>query len=663
MVIAGVDSAYGSAEKSVFVRQPLMILPTLPRVVGPSEEIAVPVSVFVMDDSIKEVQVSVEGDNFFMVDGSRTATLQFKGAGEQLALLRMKTAPRVGQGTVKFTAVSGKHRANSVINLAVRSPNAASIEYEQKTLQPGESWSSILKPRGLLGTNSASLEVSAIPPLNLERRLEYLIRYPHGCLEQTTSALFPQLFLPALVRLDAARKSEIENNVNGGIARLRLFQQTHGGFSYWPGYDTGTNFDPRAAWSSNYVGHFLLEAERLGYHVPTTMRSGWLNYQRNAVQAWTPTTSASHTLDQAYRLYTLSLASQPEMGAMNRLREVPNLSITSRWLLAAAYKLAGVNEAATALIQSYKIENAGQISEYAYPDDTFGSRLRDQAIVLHAMVSMGQREQAQPLVRAISESLSSQSWYSTQSLAYSLMAMSKFVGVEQAADDSLIYSFDQEFSGKHISQRSDSPIYTAALGAIAGGGAPFAFKNTSKRVLFVTVVSRGVAPPGESSASASGLSLEVEYADKEGKVVDVSKLSSGTDLVARITVRNNEAFEVKNIALTQMVPAGWEIMNDRLDNVQIQGQRQADSKRYWDDWYYDLYLHGREKTEYLDIRDDRVQRYFALQAGERVTFVTRINAAYMGRFWLPGAQVEAMYDAARNARSAGQWVQVNARGK
>jgi uncharacterized protein YfaS (alpha-2-macroglobulin family) len=155
----------------------------------------------------------------------------------------------------------------------------------------------------------------------------------------------------------------------------------------------------------------------------------------------------------------------------------------------------------------------------------------------------------------------------------------------------------------------------------------------------------------------------VEYADKEGKVVDVSKLSSGSDLVARITVRNNEAFEVKNIALTQMVPAGWEIMNDRLDNVQIQGQRQADSKRYWDDWYYDLYLHGREKTEYLDIRDDRVQRYFALQAGERVTFVTRINAAYMGRFWLPGAQVEAMYDAARNARSAGQWVQVNARGK
>jgi alpha-2-macroglobulin len=227
----------------------------------------------------------------------------------------------------------------------------------------------------------------------------------------------------------------------------------------------------------------------------------------------------------------------------------------------------------------------------------------------------------------------------------------------------MIYSFDTEFAGKRASQRSDAPLYTDTLGNIVDSGAPFAFKNTSKRVLFVTAIARGIAPPGDSSAAASGLSLDVEYADKDGKVINITKLTSGTDLVARITVRNNEPFAVKNIALTHMVPAGWEIMNDRMDNVETQGERDSQDERYKNDWYYAYYTKSREKTEHLEIRDDRVQRYFALQAGERVTFVTRLNAAYMGKFWLPGVQVEAMYDAARNARTAGQWVMVNERGK
>ena len=668
MVVAGMDSAYGSVEKSVFVRQPLMILPTAPRVVGPDEEVAIPVSVFAMDDSVRQVQVSVEGDNYFAIQDGGKTTVQFKASGEQLAMLRMKTASRLGQGVLKFSAVSGKHRADAVIHLEVRSPSAPTVEYQQKTLQPGESWSASLKPHGLSGTNSAVLEVAAIPPLNLQSRLDYLIHYPHGCLEQTTSAAFPQLYLPALIKLDAGRKQEIENNINAAIARLRLFQQGHGGFSYWPGYESGyanTNqFDPRASWSTNYAGHFLVEAERLGFHVPQPLRNGWLNYQRTAAQNWVPTSTPrpSHLLEQAYRLYTLALANQPEMGAMNRLREQKTLPIAARWMLAAAYKLAGVNDAATALTQAYKVESATQIGEYPYPDDTFGSRLRDQAMVLSAMVSMGQHNQAQPLVRAISESLSSQSWYSTQSLAYSLMAMSKYVGVEQinVGDDNGAYSFEREYAGQKKSERSDAPLYSADLGKLGDDGAPFAIKNTSKRTLFVTLLARGVPRPGDSAPAASGLALEAEYLDAQGKTLDVSKLASGADFVARITVRNNEPFEIKNIALTQMAAAGWEIMNDRLDNVQSQTERSDDQRRQTD-WYYGFYIKSRERTEYVDIRDDRVHRYFSLPPGERITFVTRLNAAYVGKFWLPPVSVEAMYDATRNARTAGQWVQVDGR--
>jgi len=658
MVVASTDAAYGSAEKSVFVRQPLMLLPTLPRVVGPSEEIAVPVSVFVMDDSIREVTVTMSTDSQFTVEGSRSATLQFKGSGEQLAILRVKSAARIGQGQLKFVAASGKHRADGEVFLNVRSPNVPTIEHETKMLQPGESWRTAFKAHGLLGTNEAALEVSAVPPLNFERRLEYLIHYPHGCLEQTTSAAFPQLYLPSLTRLSDVQKRNIEMNIAGGIERLRQFQQPHGGFTYWPTNDGGAVFDPRGAWSTTYVGHFLLEAERLGYHVPQQMHNGWLNYQRTAAQNWAPNKGNS-AVDQAYRLYSLALANQPEMGAMNRLREYGNLPLTARWLLAASYKLAGANDAVQMLLQGESAAKAVQLPEYAHPDDTFGSRLRDQGIILHAMTTLGRQTDAQPLVSAISQQLNGDHWFSTHSLAYSMMAMSKFIGAEQRG----MASYEQEFGGKTITQKFDTPIQRTMLGAIPESGVPIAVKNTSQRVLFVTAVSRGVPPPGDAPAESSGLSLQVEYLTPDGKAIDAAMLRSGTDLIARVTVRNVQPYEIKNLALTQMTPAGWEIMNDRLEGVQSALEREGDETRRLNDWYYALFTRARDKTEYLDIRDDRVQRYFSLQAGEHVSFVTRLNAAYLGRFWLPGVSVEAMYDAARNARTAGQWVSVTPRGE
>ena len=77
-------------------------------------------------------------------------------------------------------------------------------------IKPGETWEEQVLPHGIPGTNAVTLEVSSLRPLNLEKHLDYLVRYPHGCVEQTTSSVFPQLYLNALVRLDDPQKGEIE---------------------------------------------------------------------------------------------------------------------------------------------------------------------------------------------------------------------------------------------------------------------------------------------------------------------------------------------------------------------------------------------------------------------------------------------------------------------
>jgi len=639
--------AYGSAEKSVFVRKPLMLLPTLPRLVGPEEEVVVPVSVFASDPSIREVVLKLESDAQFSLVGGNTAKLSFAKPEEKTGLLRIKAGARLGRGRLVFTATSGPHRARAEVHLEVRSPNPASTRVQRKALQPGESWQMQLVPHGLPGTNTVSLEVAAVPPLELERRLGELVRYPHGCLEQTVSAAFPQLFLPSLMRLEDARKKEIELHVNAAIARLRGYQQPNGAFSYWPGGFTAS-VDTRNAWSTSYAGHFLVEAARLGYQVPGSMLTDWTRFQKQAAHAWAPG-NATPVLDQAFRLYTLAVARQAELGAMNRLRESTALNSTARWLLAAAYQLVGQPNAAADLVKADRLEFAA----YTAPDASFGSRLRDGAIVLNSMALLSQLDHSKPLVDELSAQLASDTWLDTQAAAWGLMAMARLAGADKTGE----FAYERTIAGRTEALKSSAPIDLAELKDFPAQGAPVTVKNTSNRNLFVSTVVRGVAKAGNDDASAAGLALTVDYTVADGGPANLSQVRQGVEVLVEVTVRNTGPVRIDNIAFTHMVAAGFEIANERLEGAPVTGQRDPAAPRP------SLFFDGSAaatsaQIEHLDIRDDRIQRYFALKAGESIRFKTRLTAAYLGRFYQPGLVVEAMYDASKQARLKGHWVEV-----
>src|SRR5690606_20578845 len=125
----------------------------------------------------------------------------------------------------------------------------------------------------------------------------------------------------------------------------------------------------------------------IGYKLPVRMKDRWINYQRNTARNWTLNTSASQgtqhreQLSQAYRLYLLAYANQPEIGAMNRLREEKKLGTAARWRLACAYSLIGQKEVAERL-SSQASEN---LPSYRELSGTFGSQFRDRAILLESM--------------------------------------------------------------------------------------------------------------------------------------------------------------------------------------------------------------------------------------------------------------------------------------
>lgn len=630
MVVAGQDGAYGSAEKAVAVKKPLMLLTTLPRVLGPSETIQLPVTVFGMENNIRNAKVTLATSPLLEVVGERTKTVTFAQPGEQIVYFDVRVRPQVGIAKVKVTATSGAAKAEEETELEVRNPNPVITTVQEATLQAGQSWSTAYRPAGMAGTNTGVLEVSTIPSLNLAKRLGYLIQYPHGCVEQTTSSVFPQLALNQLMDLKPAELANIEKNIKAGIARLKGFQTSDGGLSYWPGAAQADE------WGTNYAGHFLLEAQAKGYELPASMLDQWKKYQRNKAGSWAPSTTNFYggDLTQAYRLYLLALAKVPELGAMNRLKEFKYLSNEAKWRLAAAYKLAGQPELANSLVKPLSTD----VKPYNQLGGTFGSDLRDKAMILETLTILGQRNRANDLLQTIAANLSQESWYSTQTTAYALIAVAKYCGVNTSGNK---ISFSYNMNGSSNTVNASSYVTQVPVN-VTGAEGNISIQNRGQNVLYTRLILQGRPDAGQEPNIPNNpdvLDIQVKYSTRDGKVLDPASLRQGADFMATVTIRNpGKRGYYEQMALTEIFPSGWEIINTRL--------MENDS------------TFRSSPFTYKDIRDDRVYTYFNIEENKTYTYNVLLNAAYLGRYYLPAVSCEAMYDNTIHAFLPGKWVEV-----
>src|SRR5690606_6843234 len=220
-------------------------------VLTPGDEITLPVNVFAMENNIKNVNVSVKSNDLIRIEGGNNQELNFTKTGDQIANFKLKVPEKLGKATLSISAVSGKERTTEEIEIEVRSPNPPMTFTINEEISGNQSWASDYEPFGMAGTSDTKLVLSTIPNLNLDERLRFLIQYPHGCLEQITSAVFPQLYLDRLTNLSEAQKKEVQYNIEEALKRFKSYQTPSGGLAYWPG-----SGEPNR-WGSSYVFHFI----------------------------------------------------------------------------------------------------------------------------------------------------------------------------------------------------------------------------------------------------------------------------------------------------------------------------------------------------------------------------------------------------------------------
>ena len=627
MLVAGYNGAYGKTDKATPVRKPLMVLATLPRVLGPEESLKLPITIFSMESGITDVNVNVNVTGPLSLPNGSSKKVTMNGATDLTTDFELVVKSETGMAKVEVSVSSGSYKATDVIDIEIRNPNPRVTRVQNTFVEAGKSWTAPIAPIGINGTNSATLEVSSLPPVNLGQRLRYLLNYPYGCIEQTTSSVFPQLYLSSVMTLNETAKEKTQRNIKAGIERLRLFVNRDGGFSYWPGNEDSDS------WGSTYAGHFLIEASAQGYFVPGDMLNRWKKYQRERAQSWRwGREYVRDEITQAYRLYTLALAGNPELSAMNRLREMNGMSVTAKWMLAAAYVKAGQPEAAKKLVENLPV-SVKPYQEMAY---SYGSDLRDKAIILETLLLLNERVRGFEILKDISASLSnSNSWMSTQDVAWCLKSVGTFASMEKKGDIKFSYSYN----GNQVSASTELPVAQLELKADQFKSMPLQFTNSGAGSLYVNVILSGTPAHGMEENEESNLKMVIAYSDTKGNTINPTQLEQGQEFIASVTVSNPGLRGVyKNLALNHIFPSGWEINNLRLDDAE-------DS------------LLGDIPT-YQDIRDDRVYTYFDLAPNQRKTFNVLLTASYAGSYYMPAVSCEAMYDRGIYTRLKGQEVEV-----
>lgn len=636
MVVAGQDGAYGNAEKTAFVRTPLMLLSTLPRVLSTQEEITVPVNVFAMENQVKNVTVSLEASGAgVQITGNRQQSLTFDQPGDQLTYFTLKTGSKTGKATIHLTASGNGQQTKETIEIEVRNPNPVVTLRNSQWIEAGqEAELSYTLAGSSSANNQVQLEVSRIPSVDISRRFDFLYNYQHHCTEQLTSKALPLLFVSQFKAVDEQEAEKIKTNVQEAIRQIYARQLPNGGFVYWPGNAVADE------WITSYTGMFLTLAQEKGYAVHPNVLNKWKRFQRAAAQNWRMPQEASNwqiwqsELQQAFRLYTLALAGAPEYGAMNRIKEQPGLSIQAKWRLAAAYALTGKMKPAGELV--YNAETT--VIPYSSMNLIYGSSDRDEAMILETLILMKRDRDALQQAKKVSQNLAQENWFSTQSTAFALMAMGRLA--EQLSGT---LDFTWSWNGKQQpAVKSAKAVFEKEIATSPKSGT-VSVKNQGKGALSVDLITRTQLLNDTLPAIADNIRLDVKYTDMAGSPISVEDIRQGTDFMSAVTLSNiSGTSDYSNLALTHIIPSGWEIYNERMivPEASSSNSNEANTPES-----------SADKYTYKDIRDDRVLTYFDLRRGESKTFTVRLQATYAGNFILPAIQCEAMYDAVVQART------------
>lgn len=615
MVVAGSKNTFGNGTEQIRVASPLMLQSQMPRALNVSDKVTLPVTVFKDEKSIQNAKLTASNDNQILTFLNKEVDVRFGSDTQKQAKMEFTVGEQSGKTKIQLNAQSGKYKSKEETTIFVNYPNS----YEEKTsyheISPNSSKNLEINSFGFDETKHVKLTLSSMILPAFAEYYESLIQYPHGCLEQTTSKAYALLYVGEMMDLSPQEKAATADYLDAALTKTTRFQNSNGSFRYWEG---GTYHE----WADLYTGHFLAEAQERGIDVNQDVLKNWIDFTTKKANRWrvegvSEYTQSREELIQAYRLYILAKMNVPAKSAMNRFKNRTLKNQFANVFLGGAYFYSGMKDLGKEIF--YKgIESSDTKYNYA----TFGSTLRNEAIVLMLLSQFEKGDRVNRYYQNFVRKINQESWLSTQEKGFAIMACRYYFGDNEGkANQDVEFNISSKaHKQKRKLKKNTAALYTWKPQQIQDEAV---IQNASEGKLYVTKTERAISKELYKNAVSDNLSLKVTYSDLDGNERNLNQLKQGEDIRISVRVKNIDIQEQNSLALNVKVPSGWELLNPRL----------LETSKEKNDGSFD----------YQDYRDDKVYTYFSLRKNETKTFRFRAKANLKGEFYLPAVSCEHMY--------------------
>jgi len=639
MATAYKGSRFGSAVKSIKVASDIIMEPAFPRVLGTGDSLSGSVNIINNSKRSGEITLNIECGGPVKINGQKRFKKKLSSS-ERIVFEYSLIAENVhGEAYIVFKT-EGLENLNDKIDFSVR-PNVpySSSSKSGKVLE-GKTVELIVDPDYLKKSREVKLSLSRFPAVQFASQLKNLIGYPYGCLEQTVSKVFPLIYLDELAKISDPVSFRYRNPmyyVREGIKKIESMYQPSGLISYWQG-SSEINL-----WSNIYAGHFLLEAKLAGFNINENKFQKLLSAIGSSINSRTTRDfRVQHGTgekvikiapkENVYGLYLLALAGKPDFASMNYYKSKPHLlTIDMKYLLSAALAHSGQRTAARSLMPKQYLP----VQTPRETGGTFDSELRANSIILNSLLETEPESSQIPvIIKYLSERIKTS--FSTQENAFALLAMGK------AAKRSLAGEIRIEISGdgKKLSEfnKTDLVLDNDLLKGIK----KIKLNASGSGEAYYSLETSGISKSGKIKEIDSEISVRRTIIDqRSGNPADLGSIKQGQLLKIQISITSG-FMAVDNIMVSDLVPAGFEIENPRL---------QSDRRVNYDG-------SSSDGPEFIDIRDDRVNFAINIAAGKTYTFSYLARAVSRGNFYYPSITAEAMYDPNFRSVHGGKTVQV-----
>ena len=637
MAVAFSGAYFGSSEKSMTVREPVVLTPTFPRFLSGGDRIQFPISIHngTGKDGEFSVKLSATGDVQFVSSSTATESqtqnqsiqkqTQIAAGREEQLIFELLAHDSISTATFTVSASGNGESTQMSVQLPLRSA-APPVTDTGHGVASADNAAEFVFPSNYIAKSSEfSLTVSPFPAVEFAGGINYLLKYPYGCLEQTTSRVFPLLYfsdVAGAVDPEFASDGRADYFVTEGISKLESMFTPQNHFTYWPGGNYINH------WSSIFASHFMVEARKVGYEVSDRVYIGMLNGLREqAKQVSTNQKSIDESnrykVERAvYACYVLAAAGEPEKGVMHYFKNnlLSGLTNYSQFQLAGAFALSGDLETALSMLP---ISVAPQNGGNRQSGNNFNSPIRAQAIILDVLAEVNENHPSIPtLVTNLSEAASQRKrWGTTQENAFAFLAIGKILKKKMGGEyigkitvnDTLLAEFDSTSPSARFTNNDWDGAQVKI--SIEGEGNCYYYWSAFgiRRDSFIEEYDRD-------------LQVRRRYLNQDGIPYD-NEFQHGDLVIAEITVKALN-WNLENVVVVDMLPAGFEIENARL------------ASRAGIPW-----LKTQDfKPDYVDIRDDRLIFFGAFPRQQERKFHYALRAVTRGEFTLPPISAEAMYD-------------------